>query len=45
VRERDGLGRVGREAKAQKEWGGELADRRPWPRRLGRNLSRAQFKK
>jgi hypothetical protein len=37
VREREGggLGRAGREAKAQEEWG-ERADRRPRPRWLGR---------
>jgi hypothetical protein len=36
VRERDGLGPAGREAKAQEEWG-EWAGRRPRPkpRRLG----------
>jgi hypothetical protein len=35
-----GLGRAGWEAKARKEWGEELAGRRPRPRRLGRNLRR-----
>jgi hypothetical protein len=37
-RERDGLGRADREAKAQKEWGRELAGRKPRPKRLDRNL-------
>jgi hypothetical protein len=48
VSEGEGEGRAGPSrpgGQGPKGVWGELAGRRPWPRRLGRNLRRAQFNK